>query len=512
MVHTSETVRLKFFIDLLMHKRHPVMLVGTSGCGKSALLNEKLNSLPEEYAVCNVPFNFYTTSELLQRVLERPLEKKAGKNYAPPGNKKLVYFIDDINMPMVDQYGTVQPHTLIRQHMDYGHWYDRTKHTLKDIHNVQYVAAMNPTAGSFTINPRLQRHFSVFAVSFPSMESLNLIYSSLLDQHLKSTAMKFNPTLIRIHCTLDDRALGAGALQLHQKVTSTFMPTATKFHYIFNLRDLTNIFQGLLFCTGETVKAPIELLRCWLHETQRVYGDRLLEEKDLEILTKLQVDVTKKIFEELDEAEVMAKPNVFCHFARGIGEPRYLPIKTWDDLSAILQDALTTYNELNAAMNLVLFEDAMAHVCRINRILECPRGNALLVGVGGSGKQSLARLAAFISGLEVFQITLTKDYSIQELRSDLANLYVRAGLKNLGTVFLMTDAHVPDEKFLVLINDLLASGEIPDLFPEDEVENIVSSVRNEYPTPARPTFTSLLLPKFSHDSSSLSIPSRCIVK
>lgn len=60
----------------------------------------------------------------------------------------------------------------------------------------------------------------------------------------------------------------------------------------------------------------------------------------------------------------MAKPNVFCHFARGIGEPRYLPIKSWVDLNAILQDALTTYNELNAAMNLVLFEDAMAHVCR----------------------------------------------------------------------------------------------------------------------------------------------------
>lgn len=43
------------------------------------------------------------SAELLQRVLERPLEKKAGKNYAPPGNKKLVYFIDDINMPMVGE-------------------------------------------------------------------------------------------------------------------------------------------------------------------------------------------------------------------------------------------------------------------------------------------------------------------------------------------------------------------------------------------------------------------------
>ena len=71
-------------------------------------------------------------------------------------------------------------------------------------------------------------------------------------------------------------------------------------YLLVNLLTLQNLFsleQGLLFCTGETVKAPLELLRAWLHETQRVYGDRLLEEKDLEMLNKLQVDITKKIFE-----------------------------------------------------------------------------------------------------------------------------------------------------------------------------------------------------------------------
>ena len=88
--------------------------------------------------------------------MEKPLEKKAGRNFGPPGTKKLVYFIDDMNMPEVDTYGTVQPHTLIRQHMDYKCWYDRTKLSLKEIHNCQYVSCMNPTAGSFTINSRLQ--------------------------------------------------------------------------------------------------------------------------------------------------------------------------------------------------------------------------------------------------------------------------------------------------------------------------------------------------------------------
>lgn len=64
----------------------------------------------------------------------------------------------------------------------------------------------------------------------------------------------------------------------------------------------------------------------------------------------------------------------------------------------------------------MLFEDAVSHICRINRILESPRGNALLVGVGGSGKQSLSRLAAYISALDVFQITLKKGYGIPDLK------------------------------------------------------------------------------------------------
>lgn len=151
-----------------------------------------------------------------------------------------------------------------------------------------------------------------------------------------------------------------------------------------------------------------------------------------------------------------------------------MAVKDWSTLHRLLSEAMVSYNDLVAAMNLVLFEDAMMHVCRINRILESPRGSALLVGVGGSGKQSLSRLAAFISSLEVFQIQLKKGYGIVDLKLELAVLYTKSGLKNLGLVFLMTDAQVANEQFLVLINDMLASGEVPDLFAEDEVENIIA--------------------------------------
>nr|XP_060500991.1 dynein axonemal heavy chain 9-like [Panthera onca] len=212
-------------------------------------------------------------------VLEKPLEKKAGRNYGPPGNKKLIYFIDDMNLPEVDAYGTVQPHTIIRQHLDYGHWYDRNKLSLKEIRNVQYVSCMNPTAGSFTINPRLQRHFSVLVLSFPGADALASIYGTILTQHLKlgnfpESLQKSSPQLINL------------ALTFHRKITTTFLPTAIKFHYVFNLRDLANIFQGILFSSVECVKSTQDLVKLYLHESSRVYRDKLVEEKDFDLFDK----------------------------------------------------------------------------------------------------------------------------------------------------------------------------------------------------------------------------------
>ncbi|XP_037911922.1 dynein beta chain, ciliary-like [Hermetia illucens] len=474
LVHTSETTRLLYFADILTENNHPVMFIGPPGSGKTVVMAAKLNSLSDKWAVTNVPFNFYTNSDMLQKILEKPLEKKAGRNYGPPGNKTMIYFIDDMNMPEVDTYGTVQPHTLIRQFMDYHHWYDRIKLSLKDIHKCQFVSCMNPTAGSFTINPRLQRHFCAFALNAPSTEAFYHVLSSILSQHLAFPHNKFDTKISAICEPLINTAIA-----LHQKVCSTFLPTAVKFHYIFNLRDVSNIFTGMMYATGDTCPNSDKLLRQWVHEATRVYGDKMVEVNDIKNFNKLLREMVKKGIETFNEEIVFEEPLIFCHFAQGLADFKYTGVADWQTLHKLLSEAQDGYNELVGAMNLVLFEDAMAHICRISRILEAARGYALLIGVGGSGKQSLTRLASYISSLDVFQVQLRKDYGIPDLKADLAALYMKAGMKNQSCCYLMTDSQVAKEEFLVLVNDMLASGEIHELFADDEVENIISNMRNE---------------------------------
>lgn len=129
-----------------------------------------------------------------------------------------------------------------------------------------------------------------------------------------------------------------------------------KFHYIFNLRDISNLYQGLLFSSNECLVTSSDVIRLWLHESHRVYGDKFTDDKDIDTFTKMQTDIVKKSMEELDESIVFDKPNIFCHFSGGIGEPKYMPIADWGTLTKLLQEAMLAYNDVFITKkNLVLF-------------------------------------------------------------------------------------------------------------------------------------------------------------
>ncbi|GBG28212.1 Dynein heavy chain 2, axonemal [Hondaea fermentalgiana] len=514
-IPTIDSVRCTYVLRQLSRQHHPVCLIGSAGTGKTTVMREFLRTMSGEFASATINVNYYTDAAVLQTQLEHHVDKRSGKIYGPPGEKKLVFFVDDLNMARVEEYGTQTPLALLRQFLDYGQWFDRGDLGVKkEIRDVQIVAAMNHKAGSFTINPRLQRHLAAVACSMPEYADLQRIYGTILSSHLDHFVLPIQSQAQRCVDAL---------LELHELMCAKFLPSATRFHYNFNMRNLSSVVQGLCRSSHEAYTTPLSFVRLFLHESMRVFSDRLVSEKDMTNFRSLLVGVSKKYFEE-EQDDMFEEPLLFADFVRpssqallaasavtgsagAVSSPLnpsrvteggrksvsqidsttitkrsgpYVGASSMKDVQACLEDHLMAYNKSKAKMDLVLFQLAAEHVCRIARIIGTPGGNALLVGVGGSGKQSLSRLAAFICNYEVVQIPVTSDFGLADFQESLKALYRRAGLRtHAPVVLLLTDAQIVDERFLVYINDVLSSGSVPDLFSADELDGIFASLRAE---------------------------------
>uniref|UniRef100_A0A673CHG9 Dynein axonemal heavy chain 10 n=1 Tax=Sphaeramia orbicularis TaxID=375764 RepID=A0A673CHG9_9TELE len=475
LVPTIDTARTSWILEQKVKIKRPVLLVGESGTSKTATIHNFLKNLDADTKITlTINFSSRTTSMDLQRNLEANVEKRTKETYGPPMGKRLIVFMDDMNMPKVDSYGTQQPIALLKLLLDRGGIYDRGKElnykTLKDL---GFVAAMGKAGGGRNeVDPRFVSLFSVFSIPFPAVESLHLIYGSILKGHMKT----FEDVLQKVCDQVTSCTLG-----LYSNIIKDLPPTPSKFHYIFNLRDLSRVYNGLTLTSPERFLTVTQFVRVWRNECLRIFHDRLIDETDKALVQGHIKNLIDEHFKS-DLETIMRDPILFGDYRTALSdtEPRvYEDIQDYDASKALFQEILEEYNESKSRMNLVLFDDALEHLTRVHRIIRIDRGHALLVGVGGSGKQSLTKLAAFTAGCEVFEITLSRGYSESNLREDLKTLYLKLGIENKKTVFLFTDAHVAEEGFLELINNMLTSGIVPALFPDDEKESVLNQLRDE---------------------------------
>jgi dynein heavy chain len=475
-VPTAETTRQSALLDIHVAKRKGVLYVGSAGTGKTVNIQNFFSSLdPENTLSASMNFNSYTDSKALQVVVESQVDKRAGRTFGPPPSKTLIYFMDDLNMPYLDKYGTQSPICLIRQIIDYGIVYDRDHlEEKKYLVDIMFTACMNPKSGSFYVDLRLSRHFTLVSCLTAENNILKTIYLQILDNHMSTfekSVADLCPKIINATLTVFK----------YMATQPQFMPTARKFHYQFNLRDFARIVQNIMLAQPNHYRGnPLGIARLWAHECHRVWYDRLIFEEDREAYMN-QMRTAVKEFTDMKEEAIFEEPLLYTSYVSACEghEPAYLPIKGMDHLKGILEAKLEEYNDQVASMNLVLFDQAMEHISRIARIISLPVGSALLVGVGGSGKQSLAKLSSFILGYDIFRIVVTSNYNMNDLKTDIQTMFVKSGVQGAQLLFILTDSQITDDRFLVYINDLLSSGYIPELFPKDELDGILGKVRSE---------------------------------
>eukprot|EP00698_Gefionella_okellyi_P007648 TRINITY_DN186_c0_g2_i1.p1 TRINITY_DN186_c0_g2~~TRINITY_DN186_c0_g2_i1.p1 ORF type:complete len:2597 (+),score=793.21 TRINITY_DN186_c0_g2_i1:164-7954(+) len=471
LVPTVDTARYNFLLEALLNGRHNVLLGGETGVGKTVIAQAFLDKAGDSWASFQQILSAQTTSQNLQDVFESKLEKKRKTLLTPPAGKRMIFFIDDLNMPQLDRYGAQPPLELMRQTIGLHGFYDRKKLFYKEVADTQFICACAPAGGGRNaVTPRLLRYFNMFNIANLSVDSMKTIFKSILCGFLSRTTDSFAEGLSDVGSQIVD-----ASVIVYQRITAELLPTPAKSHYTFNLRDLSKVVQGMLQIRPKNCPDKDTLLLLWCHEAARVFQDRLIDDKDKDWFNALLREMLSKQMGVSWKDEQFARV-LFGDF-RNREDRQYELLSDQDKLVPMMIEFLDDFNLGGKEMKLVFFRDALEHITRIHRIIRQPRGNALLVGVGGSGRQSLTRLAAHMAEYKLFQIEVTKSYNTDAFKEDIKKVLLIAGVKSEPIVFLFTDTQIVKESFLEDVNNILNSGEVPNLWANDEMERIIADVR-----------------------------------
>ncbi|XP_015588713.1 dynein heavy chain 3, axonemal [Cephus cinctus] len=487
-IQTNEMSMQRFFINSLLQRSIPILFVGPTGTGKSAIVTDYMVTLSKDKFIQNiVNFSAQTTASQTQEIVMSKLDRRRKGVYGPAMGKRCVLFVDDLSLPHKEIYGAQPPIELLRQWVDHGHWFDPKDTSMLYLVDIVLIAAMIPPGGgSNLVTPRLTRHMHIIGIDSFEDATMTKIFTTILDWHF---AKGFDQNVSRL-----GKMIISATMDVFHDAIRNFLPTPAKSHYTFNLRDFSRVIRGLLLVPASRIKEPEKLIKLWIHEIYRVFHDRLIDEQDRVTLfemvkvtcyAQLRQPIEKVLSNLLEENEKQITPGhirklFFGNYMEPDADPKiYDEVANLDDLQEKMDYYLTEYNMISRTpMNLVLFRFAIEHISRVSRVLLQDNGHALLVGVGGSGRSSCAKLATSMCEYIIYQVEMTRTYGHSEWRDDIKALLLKAGGEGRPTVFLFGDNQIKEETFVEDINMILNTGDVPNLYASEEKADILEKMMN----------------------------------
>ncbi|KAH3668236.1 hypothetical protein OGAPHI_001990 [Ogataea philodendri] len=460
-IPTMDTTVHENLIFSLIRKHETVILCGPPGSGKTMTLMAALRK-SHRYIFVGVNFSKDTTPDLVIKTLEQHCvytSTPLGIKLVPSVPEKwLVLFCDEINLPAFDSYGSQTTIAFLRQLVEQGGFWRKKDGVWVTLGNIQIVGACNPPTdpGRNALSSRFLRHSSVIMVDYPGEHSLTQIYST------------FNSALLK--CVPDLRGyvqpLTNSMIQVYNSSRTHF---TTRAHYIYSPRELTRWVRGIYEAVRASSHLNLEqLIRLWAHEALRLFLDRLVDQDEREWTVKLIESVASKNFPHLDLETTLKQPILYS----GWLSYDYAPV-TPKELGAFVDQRLKVFSEEETNVSLVLYPDLLDHVLRIDRALKNSQGHMILVGPSGSGKTTLAKFVAWINGLYIHQLIVSRKYTLAEFDSTLRELLRRAA-EGTKVCFIIDESSILETEFLERMNTLLANAEVPGLFEGEEFSTLMT--------------------------------------
>ena len=466
-IPTLDTVRHEDVLYSWLAEHKPLILCGPPGSGKTMTLFSALRKLPN-MEVVGLNFSSATTPDLLIKTFDQYCEYRKTLNgvvMAPTQvGRWLVLFCDEINLPSPDKYGTQRVIAFLRQLVEQNGFWRTSDKTWVTLERIQFVGACNPPtdAGRSPLGARFLRHAPVLMVDYPGELSLQQIYGT------------FNNAVLKLIPTLRGQAeaLTKAMVQFYRESQTRFTPKIQP-HYVYSPRELTRWVRGIYEAIKPLETLSLEgLVRIWAHESLRLFQDRLVAEEERLWTERKSREIALEHFPSIDEETALNGPILFSNWL----SKDYVPVER-EELRDFVKARLKTFCDEEVDVPLVLFNDVLEHVLRIDRVFRQPQGHLILIGVSGSGKTTLSRFVAWMNGLKVFQIKIHGKYSAEDFDDDLRQILRRCGCKGEKICFILDEGNVLDSGFLERMNTLLANAEIPGLFEGDEYAALMTACK-----------------------------------